>query len=499
MMLLSPKSDRNAHLRAVFAETWGYFRHELLFVLWALMEVSLITPLFLGFMPWAITWPPMQVTLWLLLLMLVPLNVARVMAYLQVPLARQRRWMLVLALSLSLWAVRTLLYDLESLFDLSWIGSFYTSLITADSSLWQRDMTILLLVGYTWWRGMLLVVREPDVNLLGKRLRVGGLLVAPLAVGVAWLSLSWSIAPFLLLYFAAGLTAVSLTRAEQIEREQKARVTSMTPRWLTVILAASIGTVFLAGLVTFTATQTQTAQMGWLVILWRPLLFGLSAVFYTAFYLLTPLFTLLETGLGWLIAFWRQAYLWLFDPAQAPEVSDFRPAQDLERIRELLGNPETAVVNWRLLISLFLLLLFILSMYSLGQLYRRNRLALGENGRFQRSLGGTPEKLDDKPGLGQRLLERLGLRQRWQVALSIRRIYYQMEQAATARGYPRAESETPYEFLDTLLHVWPAHQPDTQLITEAFVRIRYGELPETAAELNQIQAAWNRLQQTPPV
>ena len=46
--------------------------------------------------------------------------------------------------------------------------------------------------------------------------------------------------------------------------------------------------------------------------------------------------------------------------------------------------------------------------------------------------------------------------------------------------------------------VWPDNAAETRFITNAFIRVRYGELPETAEELEAIRAAWRRLETTEP-
>jgi hypothetical protein len=86
----------------------------------------------------------------------------------------------------------------------------------------------------------------------------------------------------------------------------------------------------------------------------------------------------------------------------------------------------------------------------------------------------------------------------WRTAVSIRRIYKQMMELAELNGYPKLHTETPYEYLPTLAQAWPQNQPDTRLITNAYVKVRYGEIPETAADLDDIRQAWRRLQQMPP-
>ena len=67
--------------------------------------------------------------------------------------------------------------------------------------------------------------------------------------------------------------------------------------------------------------------------------------------------------------------------------------------------------------------------------------------------------------------------------------------AATQRGYPRTSADTPYEYLPTLAEVWPGMQYQARVITEAYIKTHYGELPETDDELGAIQAALDQLRQ----
>jgi hypothetical protein len=133
-------------------------------------------------------------------------------------------------------------------------------------------------------------------------------------------------------------------------------------------------------------------------------------------------------------------------------------------------------------------------------------LALSRPIRFLRPLSESDTELVNplenlsgkRPSFGSRLLNRLGFLRRWQTAASIRRIYQDMCNLAGSSGYPRAESETPYEYLRTLKVAWPENPTQTKLITEAYNRVRYGEIPETAAELNEIEAAWKQLERIRP-
>lgn len=151
--------------------------------------------------------------------------------------------------------------------------------------------------------------------------------------------------------------------------------------------------------------------------------------------------------------------------------------------------------NGQIIIVLLVIALILLVALLVTRLYRETAFTTRVSGRLpNRTLDE-----DEAGNLLQKFLGRLGLWRGWQTAVTIRRIYRNMLRAAEASGYPRLETETPYEFLKTLqFQAWPAHQPETQLITAAYVKVRYGELPETKEELQALKTAWQTLEKSPP-
>jgi hypothetical protein len=94
------------------------------------------------------------------------------------------------------------------------------------------------------------------------------------------------------------------------------------------------------------------------------------------------------------------------------------------------------------------------------------------------------------------VLRQFGLGRELFTALTIRRIYAHMEKLAGARGYPRTLSETPYEYQAELHQAFPDLRDDIQCITEAYIAVRYGEIPEDPGQLERVRAAWQRLAQS---
>ncbi|MBN1967079.1 MAG: DUF4129 domain-containing protein, partial [Anaerolineae bacterium] len=82
-------------------------------------------------------------------------------------------------------------------------------------------------------------------------------------------------------------------------------------------------------------------------------------------------------------------------------------------------------------------------------------------------------------------------------ALTVRRIYAQMAALAAQRGFPRAPSETPYEYRDALDEAYAGSHTEVALVTEAYVRVHYGEAPESQEALQQVIDAWQHLKRVP--
>jgi hypothetical protein len=80
-------------------------------------------------------------------------------------------------------------------------------------------------------------------------------------------------------------------------------------------------------------------------------------------------------------------------------------------------------------------------------------------------------------------------------AARIRRIYAQLMDLCEQLNYPRPASTTPLEFLPELGELFTTQTEDLRVLTEAYVRVRYGEYPENTAEIEAVESAWQRIQE----
>mgnify|MGYP001215990719 CR=1 FL=1 len=91
------------------------------------------------------------------------------------------------------------------------------------------------------------------------------------------------------------------------------------------------------------------------------------------------------------------------------------------------------------------------------------------------------------------LAQRLRPRARPLIAVRIRQIYAQLLQLCSELRTPRPDSATPLEFLPRMAEVFPDREQDLQTITQLYLRVRYGEYPETLTDVQRVEAAWQRI------
>ena len=84
-------------------------------------------------------------------------------------------------------------------------------------------------------------------------------------------------------------------------------------------------------------------------------------------------------------------------------------------------------------------------------------------------------------------------RQRIRAAARIRQVYAELMDLCVNLGHPRADAETPLEFIFELNLLFPEFHPEVAIITEAYNSVRYGQLPETQQEVEDVESAWKKV------
>jgi hypothetical protein len=213
----------------------------------------------------------------------------------------------------------------------------------------------------------------------------------------------------------------------------------------------------------------------------------------------------MQVVLAVLMLFFRQGWVRTTLESLDRFTSEDLPTLEQAEPSELPFSPDQMATFKAVGIILGVLLLLILAVISLRRLRAQ---AAGEPGEeresvwqeinLRRSLrdllrDGRRRLGEIADGVGQSSLGRMF------AALTIRRIYAHLSGLAAERGHPRAINQTPYEYQPTLELAFPGCHQEVRRITEAYVAVHYGEVPERPQELRAIRAAWDRVRETAPL
>jgi hypothetical protein len=340
---------------------------------------------------------------------------------------------------------------------------------------------------------MRLAGRTPEINNAGLRLRIGGLILAPIVIWLVNRYIAINIVPFILMFFLAGLTTVALVRAEQIEQDQHGTASTLNARWFAIVSGAALLIVVVGGAIAaFIGGESLFLILGWFSPLWQAVRFGALVTGIVLVKLAAPALNLFGAVIEFLSLFLAGLLGRMSEAVRDSGILEITEPEFVTPVATI--EAATTGTAGKYFVAFLMLGVILLVSLGLARAYRQATYAARESSRSRTEHGQT----SDEPGFARRLLERLGILRQWRTAASIRRIYRQMCQTAASSGYPRLEAETPYEYLPALASVWPDHTDEIRLITEAFVRVRYGEIPESETELDEIRQAWARLAAVEP-
>jgi hypothetical protein len=245
------------------------------------------------------------------------------------------------------------------------------------------------------------------------------------------------------------------------------------------------------------------------------------------------LFNLLSSFLAWMIYIlvlvfspllfgFLRFFMWLFSAVRLNDIFDFivRVINNLQSIFASMMNAMSAWVERFNLdsieqffdfiasykgIYLWLILIVLVAFILLGL----RRYIWKDNSDDDQKMQSEPVEEDlikllrtalrnrlDK--LAEDLEEFFRLRQarRYLAAARIRRIYAMLLDMSARLDRPRPAARTPLEFLPELEGVFPALAVELRTITEAYLLVRYGELPETPEDLDKVENAWKAVSTT---
>jgi hypothetical protein len=367
-------------------------------------------------------------------------------------------------------------------------------------------MTALLLIAI-WWRGNTLAhldVTAPNLVMVHFWLGLSVFLLI-IILGETLLGQLSAVKPqaelppatqrivgFIPIYFLFSLVTLAVARIEEVTQLPESTASAPQPRfWLAFITGTAILIVVAGLLLSLFFTGGGLAwSLGWV----PPILKGVGQVLQlvgvTLVLIIGALFSLLTPLLEQIVS--------LLPFGRLKEVFNVL-LENLNQLEQQLQEMEANQASgelWGVLARYAVVAIFILALICVGRTVRRRqrqKKTLVQDQSQATSLAGDAK--DDS--LFQRGLKRLTDRLRDGLhlfrALTIRRIYANLQRLATQRGYPRQPYQTPSEYVSLLLEAWPHHETEVRTITSAYERAHYGQVPDSHEELKRIQEAWQRI------
>jgi hypothetical protein len=343
--------------------------------------------------------------------------------------------------------------------------------------------TILVLIG--WWRGIVASRHEYETQQVWFRFRLGVILLFAYFL-VTLFGQRLDLSGLILAFFFFGLMSIAL--ASVIESGGVHRSTLGSGQWVGMLGGTILGSLGVALLISLLLSrQMLRAVLAWLEPVVRAAQYGVWLVLSAVLYLLWPL---IEWATEWIRHLDWEQIPFNVSPLMSP----------LATPQELLEAEETATILPACR-AIFVIVGVVVGLLLVVRAVRRlSRQQAERRGLERESLWSGQDFADDlrnslRQGWDQirALAGQFGGR-RHRSAATIRRLYASMVDLATEAGYPRRPAETPYEYRPTLDRAYPQSREAVDAITEAYVRVHYGEVPESRAEMDRLVEYWEQLQ-----
>jgi hypothetical protein len=423
---------------------------------------------------------------------------AKLLASLQVQMKYRHRAMLVL-LVLSMYAgLKALLYAKETM-PLSTLIMQPLWAIGNFASLIPNEFLVIMAVLFAWRRGAVLALDYISPELVQRDLKVGFAMFL-LFVGINTLVTGEQIEfEALLIFYFFAMLAMGAARMSTVGELRGGFHNTFDRKRLAGVMFGtvfSVGIAYWAGVLMGREDAALAAGMIGLFVLGVLLLSIplLLAILYLVFWLLlefqadiSPVLGGAVEALAGLAAALRQLAAYL-----AEKLAFLLP------FLQWLARLTPAVRFLFFAGSILIVILLILLVFYIRE--RRRRALPGAEHEGVLSLQDFLAMLRD--ALRNRLQNAAGAlanalnfqqRRRLLAAARVRRIYWQLMELAHELGHPRPEAATPAEFLPALQGVFPLHPAELSRVTDAYQRVRYGELPETRAEVDEVEQAWEQI------
>ncbi len=287
-------------------------------------------------------------------------------------------------------------------------------------------------------------------------------------------------------FIFSGLVSMSAARVANLSDLRGGRIPRFGLGWLGGITLSALAVVGLAILVSWLAS-------GWVARILSGILVAILATLTTlVFIILSPLLYYLADILPRLADFLQQILARLQNLTSGNAFSKLIETMS-EELAKVLPYILAARVVFLVVVLGGLVLLVILALY----IRSRRDLLLEEEEAGHNELENINNPLRRMiHHLARRLRSlRFGNAAGLLAAARIRRVYRHLMALSKRLGAERPPSVTPLEFLPKLNELFPSEEGGLDTITRAYLKVRYGEYPETRQEVTAVEQAWEQVRQ----
>lgn len=368
----------------------------------------------------------------------------------------------------------------------------YFSAFTNLALLLRPEPIITVLIVIFWRRGIALARHWVGPLVVQRDFRIGMLVL--FAIGLAATGLERRV-PYVevFVFLFAALMSMGAARLASLSHIRGGRSIPFDRQWFIAIASGAAGLIAVTGLLAYLGAGPLAAGLGRLISA------AASAAAAALLFVLRPLIVLVTDLFNRLLA----RLLPLLTQAE-PDLQVLPSLEEVSQMMEGLSEEITPVpfagglldvVKFGL-IALGIGVVLLVVYFSLRNT-RAGRLWLNmEERERERILGSIPDYLRSllrRAGRTTEMLERLNPAAQVLAAARIRQIYRRLLRLSARLGVVRGEAETPLELLADLPRVFPGAGEDLDDITRAYLRVRYGEYPESRQEVQRVENAWREI------
>ncbi len=311
-----------------------------------------------------------------------------------------------------------------------------------------------------------------------RSLQIGLLMLLFFGLSTTWTSFLSNLIPFALYLFFV-LLSLTTSHLAELSSDFRGRSPAFSRSWLIILAALAFGFVVVGSLT------------GWLlgVVLLEPARIALDFLYHVLIVILLVIFTPLLLLLAGVLPFINQLSIdlqldFIKRQIDALRVMVLPQPEAAEEVFNLLNNSTTII----LIIIALVIGIAIISGFRLRKLRKSSGVEeeIVDLARVQKFLRDNQKK---------RSIFESALTQarRWLATARIRRIYAQLLRTCAELEVPRPSFTTPLEFQPQLDLLFPDLTHETALITQTYLKIRYGEYPESLDEMDAAFDAWEKI------